>query len=178
MDLIDALLDLCKDSRQPIIAIDGPAGAGKTTLAHNISLACASHYSITKIHMDDLYDGWDNALSDQLTQILTYIVESHKNCQPISISTYNWSQGVFSPTQEIASSELLILEGVGSGQSAIRDSLAALVWMDIDPSQGLQRVLERDGDAIGKEMKKWLATQEKHFRDQGTQKAADFVLTT
>ena len=76
MDLIDALSDLCKDVSQPIIAIDGPAGAGKTTLAHDIKLALAKRYSITEIHMDDLYDGWENALTSQLTDVLTHIALS------------------------------------------------------------------------------------------------------
>ena len=90
MDLIDALFDLCKANPQPIIAIDGPAGAGKTTLAHDIALAMASQYSVTEIHMDDLYDGWENALNSQLTELLTYLVQSHKNEKSLSLSTYNW----------------------------------------------------------------------------------------
>ena len=178
MDLIDALSDLCKQTTQPIIAIDGPAGAGKTTLAHDIALALASQYSVTEIHMDDLYDGWDNALTSQLTDVLTHLFESHKKEKPFSLSTYNWHEGRFNPPTQIEKSELLILEGVGSGQCAIRDSLSALIWIDIEDSQGLTRVLTRDGDAIENQMKKWLATQEQHFRDEGTQKAADFVLTT
>ena len=178
MDLIDALSDLCKQTSQPIIAIDGPAGAGKTTLAHDLALALASHYSITEIHMDDLYEGWDNALTPQLTEVLTRLVDSHQQKKPYSLSTYNWHEGRFNPPSQIDESELLILEGVGSGQQAIRDSLSALIWIDIDDSQGLTRVLARDGDAIENQMRKWLATQEQHFRDEGTQKAADFVLTT
>lgn len=178
MDLIDALSDLCKDVAQPIIAIDGPAGAGKTTLAHDIKLALAQRYSITEIHMDDLYDGWDNALTSHLTDVLTYLVSAHKDAKRISLPTYNWHEGHFNPTSEIEKSEMLILEGVGSGQMAIRDSLAALIWIDIEDSQGLARVLERDGKEIESQMKKWLATQEQHFRDEGTQNAADFVLTT
>ena len=178
MDLIDALSDLCKDITQPIIAIDGPAGAGKTTLAHDIKLALAQRYSITEIHMDDLYDGWDNALTSQLTDVLTHLVSAHKHSQPISLSTFNWLTGEFNPASEIEKSELLILEGVGSGQRAIRDSLAALIWIDIEDSQGMARVLERDGIEIESQMKKWLSTQEQHFRDEGTQNAADFVLTT
>jgi uridine kinase len=178
MDLIDALSDLCKDVSQPIIAIDGPAGAGKTTLAHDIALALAQRYTITEIHMDDLYDGWDSALTPQLTDILTYIVSAHKNSSPISISTYNWHESAFNPATEIEKSELLILEGVGSGQTAIRDSLAALIWIDIQDSQGMARVLKRDGSAIENQMSKWLSTQEQHFRHEGTQNAADFVLTT
>jgi uridine kinase len=178
MQLIDALLDLCKDTAQPIIAIDGPAGAGKTTLAHDIKLALAQRYSITEIHMDDLYDGWDNALTSQLTDILEHVVKSHKNSTPISLSTYDWHAGAFSPAEELEKSELLILEGVGSGQMAIRDSLSALIWIDIEDSQGMARVLERDGKGIEEQMRKWLATQEQHFRDEGTHNAADFVLTT
>ena len=178
MDLIDALSDLCKDVPQPIIAIDGPAGAGKTTLAHDIKLALAQRYSITEVHMDDLYDGWDNALTSQLTDFLTHLVSAHKDAKPISLSTYNWLAGEFNPASEIEKSELLILEGVGSGQMAIRDSLSALIWIDIEDSQGMARVLERDGKGIEEQMRKWLATQEQHFRDEGTQNAADFVLTT
>ena len=178
MDLIDALSDLCKDITQPIIAIDGPAGAGKTTLARDIKLALAQRYSITEIHMDDLYDGWDHALTSQLRDVLVHLVSAHKNSQPISISTYNWHEAAFNPATEIEKSELLILEGVGSGQMAIRDSLAALIWIDIEDSQGMARVLERDGNEIENQMRKWLSTQEQHFRDEGTQNAADFVLTT
>lgn len=178
MDLIDALSDLCKQTIQPIIAIDGPAGAGKTTLARNIALACGSQYSVTEIHMDDLYDGWDNALSSQLADVLSHIVESHKKQMPCSLSTYNWHEGRFNPPSQLDVAQLLILEGVGSGQLAIRDSLSALIWIDIEDSQGLARVLARDGNSIENQMRKWLATQEQHFRDEGTQKAADFVLTT
>ena len=178
MDLIDALSDLCNGVTQPIIAIDGPAGAGKTTLAHDIKLALAQKYSITEIHMDDLYDGWDNALTPHLTDVLIHVTNAHKKSAVISLSKYNWLEGVFNPALEIEKSELLILEGVGSGQVAIRDSLVALIWIDIEDSQGMARVLERDGLEIENQMRKWLTTQEQHFLAEGTQKAADFVLTT
>jgi uridine kinase len=178
MDLIDALSDLCKGVAQPIIAIDGPAGAGKTTLAHDITLALAQRYSITEIHMDDLYDGWDNALTEHLTEVLIHLKDAHKKKAAISLSLYNWHEGAFNPAADIEKSELLILEGVGSGQMAIRDSLAALIWIDIEEWQGMARVLERDGAEIENQMKKWLIAQEQHFLTEGTQKAADFVLTT
>jgi uridine kinase len=178
MDLIDALSDLCNGVAQPIIAIDGPAGAGKTTLAHDIKLALAQRYTVTEIHMDDLYDGWDNALTPHLTEVLTHLVAAHKKSAAISLSMYNWHQGEFNPEVAIEKSELLILEGVGSGQMAIRDSLTALIWIDIEDSQGIARVLGRDGFEIENQMRKWLTTQEQHFLVEGTQKAADFVLTT
>ncbi len=177
MDLIGALFDLCKSTPQPIIAIDGPAGAGKTTLAHDIKLALAQSYSISEIHMDDLYEGWDNALTSQLSDVLTHLVAAHKKSLAISLSIYDWHVGAFKQATKLEKSELLILEGVGSGQSTIRDSLTALIWIEIEATEGLARVLQRDGDEIENRMRKWLATQEQHFAIDGTQNAADFVLT-
>ena len=178
MDLISALLDLCKDSERPIIAIDGPAGAGKTTLASNIHLALYPNYASTIIHMDDLYNGWDKALSVELTEVLSYIAQAHSQSQSISLSKFNWADSTFSPAEAIDDAQLIILEGVGSGQSAIREYLSALIWIDIDESKGLSRVLERDGEGIRNQMQKWLVTQEQHFALEKTENAADFVLTT
>ena len=178
MDLISALLDLCKTSERPIIAIDGPAGAGKTTLATNIHLALFPNYTSTIIHMDDLYNGWDKALSSELTEVLTHIAMAHRQGQPISLSKYDWANATFSPAELIDDAQLIILEGVGSGQSALREYLSALIWIDIDESKGLSRVLERDGEVIKEQMQKWLMTQEQHFAIEKTDNAADFVLTT
>ena len=178
MQLIEALSDLCKSSAKPIIAIDGPAGSGKTTIAHDIFLAMGPHVSTRVIHMDDLYPGWADALGNQLTETLTYIVASHKKAAPFSLSFYDWKAGEFLQAQKCEPTELLILEGVGAGQSAIRSDISALVWMDIDPVVGLSRVLQRDGVEIKDAMSAWLIQQEQHFRVEDTQNAADFILTT
>jgi uridine kinase len=178
MELTAALLDLCKESTHPIIAIDGPAGAGKTTLANNLALALASDYSVHVVHMDNLYDGWDRALSPQLTQSLQFISKSHKSGKKISYSSYNWSTEEFDEAEEFPQVNLIIFEGVGSGQSSIRSEISALIWIDVAEDEGLARVLERDGTAIKNQMEKWLTQQDEHFRAEGTQNAADFVLTT
>lgn len=178
MQLIDALLDLCKSEAHPIIAIDGPAGAGKTTLASNIFLALSTQMKVRVIHMDDLYHGWDQALGEKLTESLTTIAESHCAGKSIKYSKFNWSRNTFDEAVEFAASDLIILEGVGSGQSSIRRFLTALIWMDIEVSEGLARVIERDGDFIKDEMQNWLTQQDQHFRVEGTQNEADFILTT
>jgi len=178
MQLTAALLDLCKGSPKSVIAIDGPAGAGKTTLATNLALALAQDLSVQIIHMDDLYDGWQNALGSQLSETLTHIVSSHKSGRKVNFSRYDWFKSTFKEAEEIPEADLLILEGVGSGQLAIRDELAALIWIDIDRSLGLERVISRDGDSIKAQMQLWLTEQEQHFAHQGTQNAADFILTT
>lgn len=178
MNLIDALYDLCKGTAQPILAIDGPAGAGKTTLAENLQRGLARYYPSTTIHMDDLYEGWNHALTPPLSQKLMTITHSHKEHKSISIARYDWSSDTFGKPELIPVQPLLILEGVGCGQRSIRSTLNALIWIDIDEEEGLQRVIQRDGTAIEEEMHKWLSAQQQHFMEEDTKNAADFILTT
>ena len=178
MQLIAALLDLCSQKNHPVIAIDGPAGAGKTTLAHEIFLALSPKMSVNVIHMDDLYDGWENALTDDLTQFLQYLSAQHQSQEPAKLSRYNWATSSFDPPEVIAPADLLILEGVGSGDKSLQDQFAALIWIDIDPEIGVKRVIDRDGAQVADEMKKWLGTQQKYFSQHSTREKADFILTT
>ena len=178
MNLIEALSDLCSQSPRPIITIDGPAGAGKTTLAHDLFLALSTHRTVHVLHMDDLYDGWENALSDSLSEVLTYIAHAHKAAKPFEISTYNWEKSEFNAPTSIVPTEILILEGVGSGQSSIRQEVSARVWMEIDPAQGFDRVLARDGAAVEDQMRRWLTAQSQHFLKESTFDESDFVLTS
>jgi hypothetical protein len=50
--------------------------------------------------------------------------------------------------------------------------------MEIDPQDGLKRVINRDGADVAEQMEKWLTTQEKHFLQHSTREKADFILTT
>jgi uridine kinase len=75
-------------------------------------------------------------------------------------------------------SELLILEGVGASHILIRPHLTASIWIDIEPRDGMARVITRDGEAITAQMEKWLSQQEELFSNHQSMSAADFVLTT
>ncbi len=177
MELTAALLDLCSSTKRPIIAIDGPAGAGKTTLAEHLTAALSLKYKCTTLHMDDLYNGWDAPFDHHLEGALTKACTSHRKSEKYSLSFFNWSKGEYGPTLEIPTSDLLILEGVGASQAAIRPFLSASIWIDIDRALGLERVIARDGESISTHMQKWLDKQEQHFIENKTQMSADFELT-
>ena len=161
-----------------LLAIDGPAGAGKTTLAAKLEAEYSVHSSVRTIHMDDLYDGWGNALSSDLSKILQYLVSQHEAKSPAKIQRYNWESSSFGQSEELPVCDLLILEGVGCGDKELQDHLAALIWMEIDPADGLKRVIDRDGAQVKEEMEKWLGTQAEYFLQHSTREKADFILTT
>ena len=161
-----------------LLAIDGPAGAGKTTFAAKLEAELSVHSTVKVIHMDDLYDGWGNALSSDLSKILKYIVKQHESKSPAKIRRYNWESSSFGESEELPVCDLLILEGVGCGDKELQDRFAALIWMEIDPADGLKRVLDRDGAQVQGQMEKWLGTQAEYFLQHSTREKADFILTT
>ena len=178
MELTAALLDLCKGIAQPIIAIDGPAGSGKTTLASTLFLALSPHISTTVIHMDELYPGWESAIGDELTKSLTWVTSCHKAKKPLLYSSFNWAANEFADPKSHPSTHLLILEGVASAQIAIEESFATSIWLDLDPLIGYQRVIDRDGEKISREMTQWLVMQEQHFAADRTKERCEFLLST
>ena len=178
MELIDALFDLTKSTTQPIIAIDGPAGAGKTTLATHLSAALSLKYKCAVIHMDQLYNGWSTPFDEHFTQALIQIVSAHKKAEVIPLAKYNWHRAAYDERQFLPPTQLLILEGVASTHSLIRDEITASLWIDIEPQIGLDRVLARDGKEISDQMNIWLVLQAQHFAANDSQMKADFALTT
>ena len=178
MDLIDAVFDYCASKPNPIITIDGPAGAGKTTLANHIAHSFNSKISTLVIHMDDLYNGWNDPFGDPFINALITITEAHAKKIACVIPQFDWSMGRYGPAKTFQPAQLLILEGVGSSTSQIRDVVSASIWIDIKPEIGLQRVLTRDGTSIATEMQQWLKTQETFFTAEKSAELADFALTT
>jgi uridine kinase len=178
MNLIEALHDLTKTLPTPIITIDGPAGAGKTTLASHLSISLGNYFSTSVIHMDDLYNGWEDPFGEPFIAALKTITESHAKKKSYVVSQYDWALGEYGPAKSFQPTQLLILEGVGSSTSHIRDVVAASIWIDIKPEVGLQRVLTRDGTSIATEMQQWLKTQETFFTAEKSAELADFALTT
>jgi uridine kinase len=161
-----------------LIAIDGPAGAGKTTLAAKFEREFAPDNSVCVIHMDDLYAGWENALDENLTLRLSEIVNAFKSRTQFTISIFNWSSNSFDSYCTIEPTDILIIEGVGAGQKVVRESGATLYWLDIEPSLGLERVLARDGFEIELHMRQWQIDQAQFFESDLTRNYADFIITS
>lgn len=161
-----------------IIAIDGRAGAGKTTLANELALALSLHRKVTVLHLDEIYAGWDLALGKTLTDSLSDILKSISAEKIAIVPVYDWHYGEFDSDREISPCHLIIIEGVGSAQRVVREMATATIWIDVDRKTGLERVLDRDGIAIKDEMDLWQMREEEHFLSDATRENADFILST
>ncbi len=161
-----------------LLAIDGPAGAGKTTFAAKLEAELSLHSTVKVIHMDDLYNGWDNALSNPLAEILDRISTAHIAGREFVIKIFNWHTMAFDREERITPTDYLIIEGVGAAQQIVRETGATTYWLDIEPEIGLQRVLDRDGVHIEAQMRQWQVDQDKHFARDETRENCEFKLTS
>ena len=161
-----------------LLAIDGPAGAGKTTFAAKLEAELSLNGTVRVIHMDDLYNGWDNALSNPLSEILDRISTAHLAGREFVIKIFNWHTMTFDREEKIAPTDYLIIEGVGAAQQIVRETGATTYWLEIEPEIGLQRVLNRDGAHIEVQMRQWQVDQDKHFARDETRENCEFKLTS
>jgi len=162
------------NARPTLIAIDGPAGSGKTSLANQLA---SNLKSATTIHMDDLYNGWEDALTATLTRHLEeWILDPLTHHQTVKYQKFDWTSGAYGPPTEIKDVELLILEGVGAAQARIRQQADLTIWIEVGPQIGLARVLNRDGAQILPYMLKWQERESAHFLiDQTKENCQIFV---
>jgi hypothetical protein len=73
--------------------------------------------------------------------------------------------------------DFLILEGVGSGQLEFRKFLSKLIWVELDPKAGFDRVIARDGEGVKSQMLNFLISQSNHFASELTQISADYTIS-
>jgi uridine kinase len=157
-----------------IILIDGPAGSGKTTL----SLKLKAELNCQVVHLDDHYNGWDEALGTDLSSTLINILENFTEGRACKIKIFNWQKNCFEGHKVIQPAEVLIIEGVGSGQSVARPYSSALYWVETEPEIAFKRVLDRDGPDYESRIRSWQIREAKHFSDEPTREFADFIITT
>jgi uridine kinase len=173
----DLLSNLKKiDNTSPhVFAIDGVAGSGKTTLSSKLQLDTPASQVV---HMDDLYSGWRDPLSQELTErVCNEILNPFLQGNEVIYRKFDWHQNVFGETMKIAPTKTLFLEGVGAGQSAFRKMLSRIIWVEFDTESGLERVIARDGEVVKTHMLNFLKDQNKHFSAELTNKAADYTIS-
>src|SRR3954452_22381195 len=132
-----------------LVCVDGPAGAGKTTLATEIGAASEA----LVVHMDDLYPGWDG-LFDVDEHVLG-LLEPLADDRAGSYRRYDWLTGRYDESHQLEPRSLLVLEGVGSGNRAWSRLVTTLVWVETPPATRRERALVRDGDGLRDHWERW-----------------------
>ncbi|MEC3992889.1 hypothetical protein VSR01_04745 [Actinacidiphila sp. DG2A-62] len=154
-----------------LVAVDGHAGSGKTTLAGSIAAALGG---APVVHTDDLatHDepfAWTGRLAAE-------VLAPFAAGRPARHRVYDWTARAFRGTREIAPAPVVLLEGVGSGRAALRPHLALVLWLEVDPSIARARGLRRDGPGLARFWTGWTRAEDEHFAADPTRPYADLLV--
>ena len=161
-----------------IVTIDGPAGSGKTTLANELASELKDANGVMSVvHMDELYEGWNDALGQKLfDRIDAWILAPIRNGLNPKFLKYDWHQGKYASWSELPLTPVVILEGVGSGHSSLRQFVSQAIWVEADEDLLLDRVVQRDGEVVRNEMLIWKSRERSYFDLHDVKQAAHIHL--
>jgi uridine kinase len=162
-----------------LVCVDGPAGSGKTTLAAAVR-RCArdllpAHGVVRMVHMDDVYPGWDG-LVDGMATVASSVVAPLREGRPGRYRRFDWQAGVLGEERVLDPADVLVIEGVGSGNAAYDDAITCLVWVEAPPDVRLERGLARDGLDLRGHWLAWREAEDAMFAREGTRDRADVVV--
>lgn len=170
--IIDRAQTRCGTTK--VVAVDGPSGAGKTDFAAALAerLPCPQ-----LLHMDDLYPGWDGltqAVADLHDQVLGPLARGEQ----ATYRAWDWEHDRYAEWHSLPATNLLLVEGVGSGARPSWQFESALIWLEADGDERFRRGIERDGESYLPHWRRWAAREESLFAADGTRSRADLIINT
>ena len=152
-----------------VIAVDGPGGAGKTT----VSKWLAAELEAPIVQTDD-FASWENP-TEWWPDLLTKVLEPLARGEPARYVPTSWGGP---PRDEVTvnPSQFLILEGVTASREAFRPYLAYSIWIETPRELRLQRGLERDGEQKREQWNEWMAGEDRYVEREQPAEHADLVL--
>ena len=156
-----------------VVAIDGPSGAGKTTLARAVGRLVDAHV----VHMDDIYPGWDG-LAEAVPLVTSQLLEPLSHGEDAAYRRWDWMRHRWGRTQPVAHAPRLVLEGVGSSVLPAGTYAAVRVWVEAPRELRFRRGMRRDGETYRPQWERWAAQESALFAADGTRARADLVVDT
>jgi uridine kinase len=166
-----------------VVAVDGPAGSGKTTFAGRLATALQDQLveeprvgRVCVVHMDDLYAGWEGLDAEVHDRLAAQVLAPLAAGQPGRYQRYDWHAGRFGDWVDVPVPAVLIVEGVGSAAGSVDRSLVLRVWVEVPAELRMRRGVARDGEALRGEWERWAVREQRHFAADGTRERADLMV--
>nr|WP_157233725.1 (d)CMP kinase [Kibdelosporangium phytohabitans] len=139
-----------------MLAIDGPSGSGKSTLARRVVERLGGSPGAALISTDE-FATWDDPVAwwPRLEEgVLRPLAGNRAGCYRRT----EWVRDKPTPGELVAVGvpEVLVLEGVSAGRTAVHARLSSLVWVEFaDAPARLERSVTRDGERYRTHLLRW-----------------------
>jgi uridine kinase len=160
-----------------LVCVDGPAGSGKTTLAAALEQCFRDNHgaSVQLIHMDDVFGGW-SGLGEGMSVVATDVVAPLRRGESGRYRPFDWVRDSRTEERVIHPCDVLLVEGVGAGNSAYSDDVTCLVWVEAPSVVRLERGVARDGEHMRGRWLAWREQEDAMFAREHTRERADVIV--
>ena len=152
-----------------LVAIDGHGGAGKSTLATQLSRSLDAPL----VRTDD-FASWDNPL-DWWPELVERVLEPLAAGRPASYQPTSWG-GPARESVVVDPTDIVLIEGVSASRVSFRPYLAYSIWIETPRELRLQRGLKRDGEDSLDDWERWMAEEDAYVERERPAAHADIIL--
>lgn len=161
-----------------LVAVDGPSGAGKTTVARAVVERLRARGVDVGLIGTDEFATWDDPVS-WWPRLAQGVLDELAHGRSGRYRRTDWSTGVPRPGESIvvAVPEVLVVEGVSAGRRSVRPRLSLLCWVECGtPAERLEHAVARDGARHREHFRRWQRFEAGWFAVDRTREHADVVV--
>lgn len=173
-DILAAIVAVAASN--PVVLIDGRAGAGKTTLARMVAANWPLAGRPQLIALDSLYPGWDG-LDAGVERALHDVLRPHARGLLSTWRRWDWELETEAEAHAVAPALGVILEGCGALNSAAARLADVRVWVESPSASRKRRALERDGEGFRAHWERWAAQEDRHIERDAPRGLATLTVT-
>lgn len=180
--LIKAITELMKKQSPVVIAIDGPCGSGKTTLAHSLRKIFSDS---AVVHVDDFFLRPHQRTARRLSEpggnmdrerLADQVLSKLRNHQDISYKRFDCQSGQMD-AMILPPSALYIVEGSYSHHPDLAQYYDLRIFVDVDTDTQLQRLQQRvSPDMLKNFIDTWIPLEQVYFEAFPIKRSSDFII--
>lgn len=149
-----------------LVGIDGPGGAGKSTLASTLSDKVVA--------TDDFIAepwGWYD-----VERLRREVIDPLLRDEPARYQRMDWEHGELNEWHRVEPGGVVVIEGVAALDRVLRDAYDYRVWVDAPLDIRFRRGIERDGEEALPLWEEWSEKEQRYWAEQRPREAADVVV--
>ncbi|HCS62454.1 MAG TPA: hypothetical protein DIW46_13865 [Microbacterium sp.] len=173
-EIIDAIVDV--SAANPMVLIDGRAGAGKSTLARLVAANWPFAGRPQLVALDSLYPGWDG-LDAGVERALHDVLRPHARGLLSTWRRWDWELQTEAEAHAVTPALGVILEGCGALNPATARLADVRVWVESPESSRKHRAFARDGDGFKPHWNQWAAQELRHLERHDPRALANVQVT-